>query len=66
MTDAQIEVAARHFCRALGLDPDQRVQGPDERYPTLSVERPAWQVHASTVRQALAMLEALTAAESTA
>jgi hypothetical protein len=64
LTEKQVEVAAREFCRLMGTDPDERMPGADERHSTLAVVMPRWRFVARRVREEAAMLAAIETARA--
>ena len=59
LSDAQVERAAREYCRLMGLDPDQRVGLPSPPGSMVYLQGPQWQAYALSVRSTAAMIEAL-------
>lgn len=59
MTDAQVERAAREYCRLMQTDPDERITLPDDGSCMVQHYSPRWQAYAGAVRSAAAMQAAL-------
>jgi hypothetical protein len=58
MNESQIETAARHACKLLGLDPDTEVTNyvPDEQCEVRALN---WQLLAPKVREQWAIMEGI-------
>lgn len=59
LTEKQIEISARAYCRLTAADPDETILGADELHSTLAVYAPRWRFVARKVREVAAMLAAI-------
>ena len=63
LNDAQVECAAREYCRLMQLDPDERINLPSDGQCMVQYIGPRWQAYITVVRSAAAMREALAFSE---
>lgn len=59
LTDAQVERAAREYCRLIGADPDAHVALPGDGSCTAQYYGPQWTAYSMSVQRAAAMQAAL-------
>jgi hypothetical protein len=55
MTDAQLELASRQYCRLINQDADEMVEGAN--VPTVTV--PRWTLYAPKIKQVWVVQEAI-------
>jgi len=64
LDEAQLEIAAREYCRLLGLDPNEQVFGGHELHSTLGLKAPRWKFAVRLIRNQVAMQMAVEFARS--